>query len=632
MSEFIQTLRHWRTWLYVALLACIGLAVFRAEPEADPPRLEAGDRVISRAFWVDPSGQMSLAAVQQVALRPAPDLVVLGYTEAALWLRLRVQPLPGQPAEPLLLRVRPSFLDHVQLWEADASAPGGWRSRSSGDQVSFLVGARSYNAFGFDITPAVGGQDYWLRVQSISSLMVYAEALSLAEAHRKDGRLALLHLSTIAVVFCVLCWALYTWWVGRLPLVGWFVLFELTNILYVMQIVGLGSLLEPAVQPALASRFTGLAVMVANPLIIWLHRELLRAYGARGWGMRLLTLLCALQLLALAAFALGWERESLRFSVSLLLPAAFLVLLAALQLRVAPPLMPPLEFMQWVNGLLFVGYMFSLLPLLGLVQAVEWSLHANLLHGPMTAAFMFTMLWRHARLREADQRRLAEGVQRLQLQAEADQRTIELNRQFIDMLTHEVKTPLGVALMSLGALKSDSPYIARIQRALRDINAVVDRTRLSDLIEHNSLRLQVGPCAVRELLYECAEGCAEPERLRVFAGEVDELQTDPGLLAIVINNLLDNALKYSPSNSLVDVHLHREAGTVCLRVSNAVGAAGQPDEARLFSKYYRAPAAHAKSGSGLGLYLSFHLAILLGAKLEYRPHPGRVEMLLCLQA
>jgi signal transduction histidine kinase len=121
-----------------------------------------------------------------------------------------------------------------------------------------------------------------------------------------------------------------------------------------------------------------------------------------------------------------------------------------------------------------------------------------------------------------------------------------------------------------------------------------------------------------------------PERLKVFAGETPEVRTDSGLLGIVINNLLDNALKYSSAQSHVDIRLETGSDGIRLSVSNTVSAAGWPDEQRLFSKYYRAPAAQAKSGSGLGLYLSRQLVQLLGGSLQYRPLSGRVEFVLCL--
>jgi len=52
-------------------------------------------------------------------------------------------------------------------------------------------------------------------------------------------------------------------------------------------------------------------------------------------------------------------------------------------------------------------------------------------------------------------------------------------------------------------------------------------------------------------------------------------------------------------------------------VSNVIGQAGVPDPEHVFDKYYRAPGAQSKSGSGLGLYLSKHIAQLLGGDLVF---------------
>ena len=103
------------------------------------------------------------------------------------------------------------------------------------------------------------------------------------------------------------------------------------------------------------------------------------------------------------------------------------------------------------------------------------------------------------------------------------------------------------------------------------------------------------------------------------------IQSDQQYLSIALGNLLDNALKYSPPTSQVQVTCAPCGQTgrdgVCVQVTNDVGQAGWPDPERLFQKYYRNPAAQHHIGSGLGLYLVKGLLDLLACTIRYKPQP-----------
>lgn len=590
----------------------------------------AGDLVVAREQWIDRTGQLTAEEVAKANFTVAPEFVTRGYTAEVIWLRLHVKASTENPAGPVMLRVRPTILDSVQLWVPDAQSHTGWRMRASGDRQPFSSSDRSYGTLGFVVFPEASGTHYLIRIATTSTMLVHAEALPLAESNRKDARWVLVHLLNLTLVGGIFVWSLYAWRVERLALAGWFAAYQISNIAYVLLVMGFVSVLEPLHSPGVVDRVTGITVILTHLLGLWLNRQLLSAYGARPWALHALGALSVLVCMALGLFALGWHRWALQINMSLVLVTGVLTPLIAFSLRERPPLLPALSLLRVLSLVLLLTLTLTILPLLGGGHAAEWSLHINLLHGLLVSGVMSVILWQHVRLRRFERHRQHEEMQRLQTQVHAERQVASDHRQFIDMLTHEIKTPLGIALISMGALKSESPYIGRIDRALKDINAVVDRTRLSDLAEHQRLQPTWDMCALRELLFECVESSVAPERLKVFAGEMPEVRTDSGLLSIVINNLLDNALKYSPPESPVEVRLQTRSGGVWLTVSNAAGPAGEPDAQRLFSKYYRAPAAQAKSGSGLGLYLSRQLAQLLGVQLHYQPQAGRVEFSLCL--
>jgi signal transduction histidine kinase len=84
---------------------------------------------------------------------------------------------------------------------------------------------------------------------------------------------------------------------------------------------------------------------------------------------------------------------------------------------------------------------------------------------------------------------------------------------------------------------------------------------------------------------------------------------------VALQNLIQNALKYSPTTSLVTVRLHQSGDMAFVEVADH-GAGVQPqDRMLIFTKYYRAPGQRTK-GSGLGLFLSREIARQHGGELD----------------
>lgn len=200
--------------------------------------------------------------------------------------------------------------------------------------------------------------------------------------------------------------------------------------------------------------------------------------------------------------------------------------------------------------------------------------------------------------------------------------------RFLSMLSHELKTPLAVIRMSLG--QADEGSRERIARNVADIDAIVDRCLHVDRIEHDRIQLAPVACDVAALVDRVVTASRTPQRVHVACRlPLPPCTTDAQLFGIVLSNLIDNALKYSPEESIVDLAVDAtdDAGHAGIRivVANRPGLAGMPDPEQVFNKFYRAPGAHAKTGSGLGLHIAKGLADRLGGHLAYRPAAGMVR-------
>lgn len=106
---------------------------------------------------------------------------------------------------------------------------------------------------------------------------------------------------------------------------------------------------------------------------------------------------------------------------------------------------------------------------------------------------------------------------------------------------------------------------------------------------------------------------------------------DAILLDMVVSNLIDNALKYSPPDSTVELMLSNpiSPNQLQLSISNPVKPKGLPDAGKIFSKYYRSSHFQNMDGSGLGLYLTQKTLPLLNATIRYEPSPTQVRFVLC---
>ena len=205
----------------------------------------------------------------------------------------------------------------------------------------------------------------------------------------------------------------------------------------------------------------------------------------------------------------------------------------------------------------------------------------------------------------------------------------EQQRHFLSMLTHELKTPLSIIRMRLGATAPTPRMQAYAAQAVQDIDAIVDRCAMVSQIDDQADPPQPVACRIDDILREIRSQQPSAHRITLAVAENAAavcVQSDPVLLRTVLNNLIDNALKYSPPNGIVQITLAVEPREtrhgLHLQIDNAIGSVGTPEQTRVFEKYYRSPGAHQHSGSGLGLYIVKALTEQLGGSIECRPQNG----------
>ena len=225
----------------------------------------------------------------------------------------------------------------------------------------------------------------------------------------------------------------------------------------------------------------------------------------------------------------------------------------------------------------------------------------------LSTAIIFAILSIYSRTRD---RRAAEDAVQLELtrrELEVERGRLDTQHRFMAMLTHELKTPLSTIAISLGAITTAPESHRLIEMAVDDMNGIIERCRLSDRLEQQTLPVTLSQSELSALVVQAVRKCPAAERINIDISELPKVLTDEDLLSIVLSNLLDNAAKYSLVESAISVSAQAQTRDgrdgVMIAVDNAPGRAGLPDQKRVFTKYYRSPGAQRNSGSGLGLYI-----------------------------
>jgi K+-sensing histidine kinase KdpD len=159
---------------------------------------------------------------------------------------------------------------------------------------------------------------------------------------------------------------------------------------------------------------------------------------------------------------------------------------------------------------------------------------------------------------------------------------------------HELKTPLTVVSLALSSRSHREENLQHASRAVHDMKAIIDRCVEADQMGQLTLERRPQEIDTSGLLNNWAEqipGLSSRFVLQAEAG-LPRLLTDLQLLQIVLNNLLDNANRYSdpltPVTVTVSQSLNENVNGLRICVSNTPGLASWPDAEMVFSKYYRA--------------------------------------------
>jgi len=212
---------------------------------------------------------------------------------------------------------------------------------------------------------------------------------------------------------------------------------------------------------------------------------------------------------------------------------------------------------------------------------------------------------------------------RLRESLEVERQAIAQQREFVSMVSHEFRTPLTVIdgaaqsldISKLGAEPVVKQRTERIRRAVQRLTMLIENILLADRLQPENRTLRIEALDMAALARGLCESFHFPGASRLVLDvhePLSRVRGDRALLEIALQNLMQNALKYSPPEQPVHVVLRQTDNTVQVDVIDRGPGVAPADAARIFEKYFRAETASAVAGTGLGLHLSREIAIRHG--------------------
>ena len=607
-----------------------------------PLASQAQDAILERAYLEDPTAQLRWADVQQPAhanaFRPYAGPLNRGYQPQAVWVRLRLQGPAlsrNDPAQHTMgfapwyvLRIQPGYIDEVALY--DPLGTGAAPPKVGDRHPVPRFGYRSLN-HNFVIPTGDGPRTVWLRLQTTSTNLIHVEALSFAQASAQDTLQNLLLGIFLGFLFLFFLWSFVHWWLHREPLIGLLAVHQLSSLVFSVAILGyLRLFVGDFVPAAWLDQLTTVLVVATTAAAMAFNRAFVDEFQPARRARQAITAIFYVGPVLLVVVALGYVRIAMQVNMVLVSLMPLLFLFSAVTARGwnrqadAPP---PLVSRPFIVGYYAIGMAllasFSL-PSLGLVPSSEISLQTNSIYGFVTGIVLLAILQRRA-MRLEQRHRQGEinlTITRQQMAQEAQHRKDQA--QFMAMLSHELKTPLSVLRMALGLTTASTTLRARFDQAIQDMSNVIDRFAWLDKLEEKEFHVHVsGFDALQELDRLLFAHNSQGRISREAADGPYPLNTDVRLFCTALNNLVQNALRYSSSDSPVVVTLqHTVQGGVAalsIEVANTPGASGWPDKDKVFQKYYRSPGAQRQTGTGLGLYQAARITTQMGGTLSYVP-------------
>jgi signal transduction histidine kinase len=214
-----------------------------------------------------------------------------------------------------------------------------------------------------------------------------------------------------------------------------------------------------------------------------------------------------------------------------------------------------------------------------------------------------------------------------------------MRRDLIAWVSHDLQTPLASIRAIVEALADgvvDDPqtvkrYLVTSQRDIRALSAMIDDLFQMAQLDAGGMQLNTEHSSLNDLVSDTLESFSElaTRQAVILEGKVapgvDPVLMDTQRIGRVLNNLVSNALRYTPAGGKVEVNVSRNTTGVLVEVSDNGEGIPEKDLPYVFERFYRGDESRSRTtgGSGLGLAIARGIVNAHGGNIKVESEPGR---------
>ncbi len=620
-----------KTLSAILLFLCLCLSV-QGNATAAPLVLSASDGRVPVADQMemlhDKTGSLSLDDIRSARssslFKPVPGYLSTGTVPGATWLRFTVS-VKAEYQQPILLELNPAFNEEVWLFTPDSD--GSYQSKLAGSLAPFSKEKAAYRnpVFKLQLQPDKPHTLY-LRISSKRVIMAKLFLWQPDFFRQAIVREALFHGAYIGCIMIILFINLLYWVRLRKALYGYYSFYVFA--LLVMFAENHGYLFQYLLTEnpwlSLAIFRLDLALLIAMGAgffseILELGRRLPRTDRLYRYSCYTIALTGAI----LAFTPLRYQIGKLLY-LGIFASALFnLVIAIYFSLKKTP--LARLYLLAFTPALLV--FMYAVMVVLG--AAPRYDSFENIL---LVSTMLHMVLLNIA---VADRvSRISAEKQTVEMALAAEHQIVEQQSQFVRLISHELRTPLAIidsAAQILPLMQNDPPLLIRkaeaIRGATRRLANLLDSCLNVERLAMEGLKPELVPTALPDVIRSAADHIrlvSDRYTITVDSENLpDTFLCDPMLIEVLLTNLLDNAVKYSPDGGEITLRgWSDQQGNLTLEVWDP-GIGIQPEQYDLiFNRFHRAGQLPGVSGAGLGLYLCRQIAEMHGGTISCNSEPG----------
>lgn len=538
------------------------------------------------------------------------------------WVRVAIN---NEKPEQVAIYIAPHFLEKIELYERTSNR---WLKQTAGSSLPSADPHTLIGGYYFVSEPLGAGNHYlYLKVigSGLNNLNISVTKWPSLELNPANWQIGIG--IQVGALLLILAFSVFSYWITPNLVMGRFCLLMIVLALCTLSGSGILAKLALVSHPELDGLifFTLLALRMG--LWVWVSEAFLKHYQTPKWYPYCCKIFYIAGISSIALTTLGFPSFGQSSLLAAYLLAPILQFIATIKTKNIKPRFQ--KTLAWgfaaATALVFLALFVNIYPF-GERPLPTYVARLTDFVNPLILLYIIQFQARQIRedLNAANKLLAASNIEK-----EFERQLVAERQILIDMLTHELKNPLASISLAIGSLKrsflpDDSSELRRIENitnSVKNMDDVIERVSYMNILDQQKIGIDKSDFSLNAFIDNLVANISPKSRISYSADTDYSIHTDQQFLKIILTNLIDNALKYSPQESQISIKVSatnkNNGSNLCIQVINSVLENLRPDPDKLFTRYYRHERANAISGSGLGLFLIHKITHILGGKIVF---------------